>query len=155
MRPHVSQRRILAHTSSTPSLNSTIKRIQQCLWHKHLSLSNLLLCSCSVAIVDCDGSVADNQAASIDFDAGFGEALEHDFMLVEWGAKGGLGGVVDAGDEEVEGFFGLSLFIYMVSDFVFCSAWWEMVIEHGESLNLQHRWSAWRGGYGQDRDGLG
>lgn len=108
MRPHVRQRRVLAHASSAVCLDCPVEDLQKGLRHEDLGLGDLLQGALGVHLVNGDGGVADDQARGVNVDARFGDALEHDAVLGEVAAERLLGGVVGAGEEVVEGFFGLT-----------------------------------------------
>lgn len=65
--------------------------------------------------VDHNCSIQDGHAGSVDLDSGAGDALEHDGVFVKLLTKGPLAGVVEAGDKELEGAFGLAMTVSWVA----------------------------------------
>lgn len=64
-----------------------------------------------VAAVDFAGGVEDGEAGGVDLDAATGDTFELDAVFGELFAEWSFGGVIDAGEEPFEGFFGLETLI--------------------------------------------
>lgn len=105
--PHVSQRRILADTSTTERLHSTVNDSEGSLRDEDLGLGNFRQGLLGAVLVHLDGGVEDNEAGGINLDAGLGDPLEDDAVFAEELAEGLLAVVVDAHEHPVEGTFRL------------------------------------------------
>ena len=107
MRPHVRQRRVLAYTRRTVSLNGAVQSLQQRFGYKHLRLGNLLSGRRCVAVVNANGGVEDDEPCSVDINSRLRDTLELDFVLGELSAEWFFAWIIDAGDEVVESLFSL------------------------------------------------
>ena len=105
-RIHGRQRRILTDTRPTIRLDRTINHLQQHARHLHLDLSDLLERGLCIALVDLDRRVQHRETGSVDFNARFCDSLKHDSVGAQELAEGFLSGVLDAGEEPLEGLLG-------------------------------------------------
>jgi hypothetical protein len=106
VRPHVRQRRVLADAGAAISLDRAVDHLERHARHLHLGLCDLLERELGVFAVDHEGRVQHCQARRVDLDARAGDALQHDAVLVQLLAEGGLARVVDAGQEVLESLLG-------------------------------------------------
>ncbi|KAI6851685.1 acyl-CoA dehydrogenase NM domain-like protein [Hortaea werneckii] len=96
VRPHVSQRGILAHARATICLDGAVDDIERDLGHEDLGLGDLLQRELGVLGVDHESGVEDGQTGRVDFDSAASYALEHHAVLVQLLAEGLLLRVVHA-----------------------------------------------------------
>lgn len=104
---HISKWGILTDTRTAISLDSAVDDFESHCGHEDFGFGDLFQGEFGVFGVDCYGGVEDGEAGCVDFDAGARDALDHYTVLVQQFAKGLFTRVVEAGDEELEGFLGL------------------------------------------------